>query len=396
MRYEIIAAAVLALTLGSLGGVLASEEHGVGASSSPDTPTAAEPITEEPGQRGLSLLPESRFNSGRSVVFDVVSTGDQLVAVGYGRALELGTGKTHGAAWTSDDGRTWRKTHRVGEWTFDRAVPAADGSILASRGTSNGCYRLWRLEPDGRAVRSAVIWPNGPCSPGRGQEVIALAGKPTTGMVAVYGGLDRRLRPQVLARAPGSRWERVRVPSFGQAHGFPVEVVETSVGFVLLAEDREGIKVWRSRDGVAWSPPELLPDSAVGKAPDAPTTTVYDKARDILLVLAAPDRVWRSVEGGSFEVMGPLAASVVTDTSRIVGTSLADGFLVATSDGDGLRLQTSPDGATWTRAAAGPDDSRGGDLTWMVTHGDVVIAGSEVGGRIMAGPATLAAYPPAP
>ena len=67
------------------------------------------------------------------------------------------------------------------------------------------------------------------------------------------------------------------------------------------------------------------------------------------------DRVWRSVAGGLFESAGPLAAWVEHDGSRIVGAALADGFLVATSgDDEGMRLETSPDGVTWTRAADDP------------------------------------------
>ncbi|MEX1296769.1 MAG: hypothetical protein AB1Z67_11405, partial [Candidatus Limnocylindrales bacterium] len=218
-----------------------------------------------------------------------------------------------------------------------------------------------------------------------------LAGRPGAGMVAVYGGLGRADRPEVVARAPGARWEHVRVPGLGQAFGSPVAIADTASGFVLVAEAKDAIRAWRSPDGREWTNFEPLPDSMVDRRREyAPTSTIYDAERDILLVLASPARVWRSVAGGPFESVGPLAARVEHDGSRLVGVALADGFLVATSsDEEGVHLQTSPDGVTWTRADQDPDYMR---AFWMVTHGDRVLVGSESGGPILGGPATIMAY----
>ncbi len=393
MQAIVIGATVLSLALVGTSGALASDEDANdGATPSPDVPLAADgdggAATGDQAERGLSVVPKTGF--GRGYVFDVVSTGDELVAVGYG---VKGSDRTHGAAWTSSDGRTWKKTHRLPSWSFWRATPTADGTVLATRGTRQGCYRLWRLEPDGRVMKAGVIWPSKPCRPGRGKEVIELAGRPGAGMVAVYGGLDRRLRPDVLTRVPGEGWARARVPGFGKVYGYPVEVVETPAGFVLVAEDRVGIKAWRSADGLDWSGPELLPDSVV-TGPEGQTRTVYDEVRDILLVLTAPDRVWRSTAGGPFESVGPLAAPIEGEDDRFVGAALADGFLVGVSDYEKLRLQTSTEGAIWTRAPDEPDYSLWWPVDWMIRHGDEVIAGSESGDPLLAGPATLEAYLP--
>ncbi len=390
----VVVATVLSLALGGTGNVLANEQEASGDTASRPALASAQEgdsgeLSSPPLEQGLSVLAERPFELGWGAIFDVVSTGETLVAVGYAATYD----KSHGAAWTSRDGREWRKTHRLPPWYFHRAAPIAGGTVLASRGTSQGCSGLWRLEPGGRVRKAGFVWPSKRGCP-KGTEVVALAGRPGTGMVAAYGGLGRADRPEVLARAPGTRWKRVRVPGLRHAFGSPVEVVETRSGFVLMAETEDGIGAWRSPDGREWTIPELFPGSTVKRWRDyAPASMVYDVQRDILLVLAGPDRVWRSVTGGPFESVGPLAARVQNGGSSLVGAALVDGFLVATSSDEGTRLQTSPDGVTWTRAAEDPDYQR---ASYMVAHGDLVIVGFERGGPIMGGPATIEAYPPEP
>jgi hypothetical protein len=144
-------------------------------------------------------------------------------------------------------------------------------------------HSAWRLEPDGEVKDAGLVWPSGGGCPGVG--LVAVAGKPREGIVAVYGGLSRR-GPVVVARSPRREWQRVRLPGIKDVRAFPVEVVQTRSGFVLIAEDKEGIRAWRSPDGLEWSSSELLPGSVIDYAMYAPTNTVYDEERDILLVLA--------------------------------------------------------------------------------------------------------------
>ena len=80
--------------------------------------------------------------------------------------------------------------------------------------------------------------------------------------------------------------------------------------------------------------------------------------------------------------------------SRLIGSALPDGFLVAVSDYEDSHLQTSPDGASWTRAADDPGYTIWAPMDWMVTHGDEVVVGSQAGGQLMIGPAKLGAYLP--
>ena len=139
------------------------EESVVGATKGPATESS------QPLERGLSVLAERPFKLGWVAIFDVVSTGERLVAVGYAATYE----RSHGAAWTSTDGRTWKKTHRLAPWYFHRAIPIADGAVLASRGTSQGCSRLWRLEPGGQLRKAELIWPS-KRGCGKRTEVVAL------------------------------------------------------------------------------------------------------------------------------------------------------------------------------------------------------------------------------
>ena len=74
-----------------------------------------------------------------------------------------------------------------------------------------------------------------------------------------------------------------------------------------------------------------------------------------MLLLARPGRVWLSTAGGPFEQVGPLAVPLAVPPpegwDEHLGVVLPDGFLVVTyADGEGMRLQTSPDGRTWTAA----------------------------------------------
>lgn len=359
-------------------------------SLAPGAALAAEAEGAEGAEEGLTVLNKRPFKlGGWGSIFDLVSVGGRLVAVGYDATYE----ESWAGAWTSWNGRKWKRTHRLPDYTFSHALPLAHEAVLAFRGDQDGCHtRAWRLEAGGAVKDAGLVWPSGRGCPGQ-PEIVAVAGRPSEGMVAVYGGLGRH-GPVVVARPPRGEWQRVRVPGTKNVRAHPVEVVQTVSGFVLIAEHKDGIGAWRSPDGLQWSRPELLPESVIEYARYAPTNTVYDRDRDILLVLATPDRVWRSVGGGPFESAGPLAAPVEADDSALEGAALSDGFLVATGDDDGMRLQSSPDGVTWTRD---PDDEgyRAG-RAWLVVHGGRVIVMPYGGGSVLSGPATIEAYLPAP
>lgn len=356
-------------------------------SLAPGAALAAEAEGAEGADAGLTVVNKRPFKLGWGSIFDLVTVGGRLVAVGYDATYD----DSWAGAWTSGNGRKWRRTHRLPDYTFSHALPLAHEAVLAFRGDGDGCHvRAWRLEPGRVAKDAGLVWPSARGCPG--SELVAVAGKPSEGMVAVYGGLGRR-GPVVVARPPRGDWQRVKVAGIKKARAFPVEVVRTTSGFVLVAEHKDGIRAWRSPDGLEWSRPELLPDSQIDYKRYAPTTTVYDGDRDILLVLATPDLVWRSVDSGPFQRTGPLAAPVKAHDSALEGAALSDGFLVATGDDEGMRLQSSPDGVTWTRApdGAGARAAR----VWLVVHGDRVIVMQYGGGVVLSGPVTIEAYVPA-
>ncbi len=392
MRRLVLATAIVALLLAPGATLSADSEPAASnaAGTADPSPAEAEPQADKATDRGLSILTKRPFKLGWGAIFDVVSVGDGLMAVGYAATYD----KSHGAAWTSKNGRKWRKSHRLPDFYFSHALPLAHDAVLAFRGSRDGCgARAWRLESTGQTVDAGRVWPNDQGCP-RHPELVAVAGRPGTGMVAAYGGLGR-FGPEVVTRSARGSWETVRVPGSKSVRAFPIEIVRTRSGFVLVAESKDGIKAWRSPDGLEWSRAELLPDSILDYADYAPTNTVYDVDRDTLLVLAVPDRVWRSVGSGPFESVGSLAAPVETDDAAFAGIALPDGFLVAISDDNGMRLQTSPEGATWTRAPDGADYRRA-HASWIFTHGDKVILVPAAGGPVMRGSATIEAYLPEP
>ena len=96
------------------------------------------------------------------------------------------------------------------------------------------------------------------------------------------------------------------------------------------------------------------------------------------------------VDDRPFEPAGPLVAAVSANDSALSGAALSDGFLVATGDDEGMRLQSSPDGVTWIRA---PDvEGHRVGRVWLVVHGDRVIVMPYGGGPVLRGPATIEAY----
>ena len=202
---------------------------------------------------------------------------------------------------------------------------------------------------------------------------------------------------EVIVKRPGQRWANANLPETDDHRS--VGVVQTQSGFVVVASSTEGVAAWRSTDGVEWRGPERFPGSEMGHVRHDMIAThdaVYDEERDILIVVAYPDRVWRSEAGGRFESTGPLAIPLTDPAANDGvhrGVALADGFLVATSDGylDVLRtrLQMSVDGESWTpappmRTAIGYYD--------LLEHDDRLLF---LGGSadVTAGPTSIAEYP---
>jgi hypothetical protein len=363
--------------------------------SAETVPTGPLAEAEQAEDYGFTLLSKRPIKPGWGAVFDVVSTGDRLVAVGYSATYDT----SRGSAWTSKGGRKWRETHTLPNFTFDHALAMPNASVLAFRGTRCGAA-AWRLRADGTQSGPELVWTSKKGC--RGRELEAVAGDRRTGIVGVFGEWfsitpASRIRygddetTQVVWRTPHGRWRPVDVPGVRQSH--PFDVVRTTSGFVLIGEGRDGLLAWRSPNGRTWTEPEILPASDVSNNAHALRETVYDERQDILLVLADPDRIWRSSQGGAFVAAGPLPASLRTDDSAFAGVALDDGFLVVSSDDEGMRWQTSPHGAEWTLGLPGPGAPQP-HIGWLVRHRDGVIALGYEGGPVMRGPSTIEAYRP--
>jgi hypothetical protein len=321
---------------------------------------------------------------------DVLVRDDGLVAVGA-KGDRRGPG---GAAWSSPDGRSWKRTHLLPRGTsLATAVPLGNGSLLAfgERWSADGPYLgawTWRLEPGGSIGPAQHLPSRGGCC----QAPIGVAGSAGTGLVALLG---ERLAVDV--KRPGQRWAAATLPE-AQDHR-SVGVVKTRSGFVVVANSPAGISAWRSEDGRTWHGPELLAGSRLSHdRPDiaAAEDVVYDEKRDILLVVAYPDRVWRSEAGGPFEPTGPLAIAVsdpAVNDGVLRGIALDDGFLIAVSDSPlGIRrtrLQTSADGRSWTPAPLMQVDV--GETDLVVHHDRLLFFGGSP--DVIAGPASISDYP---
>lgn len=340
---------------------------------------------------GLEVLSRHGLKTDWGQHGDVIATDDGLVALG-----SWGDWRgPRGVAWSSPDGRSWKRTHRLPWGThLVTAVPRGDGSLLAfgerwypMGGGHRGTW-TWRLDPDGSIGPARRLPGQATCCQGP----IDVAGAPGTGMVVLLGE-----ELEVIVKRPGRRWAEARLP--GVEDHRSVGVVETQSGVVVVASSPEGIAAWRSTDGVVWQGPEVLPRSEMDHVRNdmiEAQDVIYEEERDILLVVAYPDRVWRSEAGGPFESTGPLAIALTDPAANDGvhrGVALADGFLVATSDGylDVLRtrLQMSVDGETWTpappmRTAIGYYD--------LLEHDDRLLF---LGGSfdVTAAPASIAEYP---
>lgn len=334
---------------------------------------------------------------GWGAVFDVVSAGEKLVAVGYSATYDT----SHAAAWTSRGGRKWRESHGPLKWTLGGAIALHDGSVLAFQPVACGT-RMWRLQPGGAMVDTGLVWKSRKNC--RNRYLVAVAGRPGSGMVAVIGewvSVDGEIRhryrdkesTQVISRTRGGRWRPV--PVSGVERVQPFDVVRTAEGFVLIGEGTDGALAWRSADGLGWQGPEVLPGPETPLFFHALRETMYDRDRGILLVVAYPDLVWRSVAGAPFERVGPLPAKLSADGSDVAAVALEDGFLLSSGSYGDLRLQGSRDGAEWELVPLNRRDTEGMTYMQLVRHGDHVVAIGGNGGPVARGPATIEAYLPA-
>jgi hypothetical protein len=86
---------------------------------------------------GLTVLNKRAFvKLGWGSIFELVSVGGRLVAVGYDATYE----ESWAGAWTSKNGRTWKRTHRLPDSSFTHALPLAHDAVLAFRDERDGCH----------------------------------------------------------------------------------------------------------------------------------------------------------------------------------------------------------------------------------------------------------------
>ena len=158
-------------------------------------------------------------------------------------------------AWRSLDGLHWERSHRLPLRTvIEGGVAAQDGSVLAIGWKANppgkpGPVRglEWRLGADGSVSRPEPVPALSVDSEVAGDSSRGIVVLPDIGVVFAEG-------VEVATRVPGGDWTTTAVLG-GSAEGAdskPVAAAVTRSGFVVVAEDPEGLLAWRSADGASW------------------------------------------------------------------------------------------------------------------------------------------------
>lgn len=272
-------------------------------------------------------------------------------------------------------------------------------------GADNVAPAAWRLANDGwvadRTVASTLF--------GREQRLIGVGRHDghLAAMGLVYSDFEARPRPSAWAEHDGV-WREV--PTLREVFGGPrtqgmTDMASGELGFVVVGarDDRRGQQmagVWRSPDGLDWTPPPqdtpltgasgevvtplgvaIGPSGVVVVGTSLPLTDVLPDVEDGAVWWSGDGRRWERVHAGAvFGGPGTQQPTVVTwSGSAFVAVGSA-------ADEVGGRLRpaawVSPDGRSWRRA---PVDAFGGGseadarLTSLVSADGCMIAGGLVG-----------------
>ena len=261
---------------------------------------------------------------GQEIMADVASVGGRFVAVGYGGLR----GEWTARVWTSADALTWTEStldHTIG--SFAVAIAATSDGHFIAVGRAGRQATAW-LSPDGitwaaKPLRPATPDPAqlGPAMPNPAQRASAII---VTDLGIIVGG---SYGPELGART-AVFWRSVDGGNSWQ--GGPSDAIDDEVDLPTFA-GAEVSAIARTADGLV----------AMGRLGTGQRWT------GSLAWLSTDGVAWRRVDNAALG--GGLAVSLVVTPDRI---------LVVGSDADEREavVWTSPDGASWVRAA--PETSR--------------------------------------
>jgi hypothetical protein len=194
-------------------------------------------------------------NAGNSGISAIAPWKTGFVAVGIRNATE---GSQDGIAWTSEDGRSWRRVAQPsgfnGAWLTDVATSADTIVVIGQIDPNSGPTKTW-------VSKDAVHWTTTPSSAAIKGVMRAVShvqdGWISAGFVPTDSGGD----PALWTSADGLRWTRinlVRPADSGSVEAF--DVAESQAGLVAVgadgspdSSDSMGL-IWFSPDGRSWQP----------------------------------------------------------------------------------------------------------------------------------------------
>jgi hypothetical protein len=318
--------------------------------------------------------------SGQGNLYDVVATGDRLVAVGYTYP------GFRGATWTSTDRQAWSLAELPGpdEPTIPTAIDRSPDGPVVAVGRIGPRAGVWRSD-DGTA------W-----TPVDGGEAFVeppetrMTGIVTRGDGFLAGGWSGLFNGPGRARfwtsPDGRSWTRLPDdPAF--ADGRVTALAGGRTGFVAVGTTGSwghatGGAAWWSADGTSWTritDPALADGELLAVSPHGPGYVAVGASLDgtAALVWLSPDgRTWKRAptqESLTYHGLGITMSDVVAGAS---GELVAVGhFLFGSQYGQGTAW-TSAHGDTWTRMSDAAAFGQGEPLAVIPDGGGYVAVGT--------------------
>lgn len=286
--------------------------------------------------------------------------------------IAVGTGATGGRVWLSPDGRSWTPvadSPALARARLQAVAAAGDRIVVAgSRVDALGdpIAATW-LSPDGVSwTRTDLPGSTGLLAIAASPSRIVVAGSPRAGAAPGDPGAP------IWASSDGSHWLPLDAAPFAGATVTGLTV--GGPGFVAVGYDDRGGAVWTSFDGIAWSrdgDPTTFDQArvmAVSEAPGGLVAVGFD---------ATGPLVWSSVDGRSWVRVGGIDPA----GGRMLAVASTPFGVVAVGEGRaGTGAWASADGRSW-QPLVDPAWADRDDVTAIVAHGDLVVAGGRVGSR---------------
>ena len=340
---------------------------------------------------------EALGGPGEQRLDDVVTFGDELVAVGSSHRPDEPDADIDGAVWRSTDGIEWE---RVADTAAALGGPG-DQRILAVVEDPGSGGALVAVGSDGE---SAAVWVGFPGDAGWGrvpddesifggpgeQVAHSVVAGPDGSLVAVGADSGSGDGDAAVWRSIGGRlWERVGLGLGSDLGGVGTQemIAVTVVGPLLVAVGSSGEEaaVWTSLDGLSWDRSDLGPGQARAVAEVEGGAVAVGSLTDGSGELDAS--AWRSTDGRTWSAVaiddGPLGRADQALLDVIV-TAPTDGEPIVAAvgytnlgPGDDGAAWASQDGSTWVRTPH-DEDVYGGDraqrMVALAQLGDVVVA----------------------